>query len=485
MKNLRQKATSAFLWDYSGNLARQTATFVIGVFLARLLSPTEFGLIGMVMAFIGLSQGLLNLGLGAALVQRKDPSPLHYSSTFVMNVSLGLLLTAAAFFAAPVIARFYNEPRLIPITRALSVVLLLRSLTLVHQAWLRKHLRFNTITQIRLSAAVLSGLCGVGLAWHGFGVWSLVDQTLLGAVISLIGFWLLAGWKPTLRVSLPALKELWAFGIHMFSAGMLDALFTRADVFIVGKLFSATELGFFTRAKSLARFVIRFSSQSIGQVMFPVLSAIQDDQERFRRVTEQTLALVSFAAFALSGWLFVVARPFISLLLTDKWLPAAPILRLFCLSAYALPVNSIVLSVLKGKGHSRTFLQLEILKKVLYSVALVVGFQFGIRGFLIALAVTSFLSTGINMYASGKPVGLSLGRLARTVAPYGVAAIGAATALVFLPSSSLGDFAHLLVYTAVFGLCYLLLNAALRTGGLHIAVTVVMDAVGRPRSISQ
>ena len=479
MISLKEQTTSAFLWDYSGNVVGMGTTFVIGVILARLLPPADFGLVAMVAVFIGLVQGLMDFGLSGALVQRSKPSAEHFTSAFAVNVVLGLMLAGLAFAAAPLVARFYDEPRLILITRVLALGFILRSLTLVHEAWLRKHLKFQTLTQIRIGASILGGSVGIVLAWQGWGVWSLVAQSLVSASASVGGFWSLGGWKPGRTFSFTALKELWAYGSHMFAAGLLNTVFTKVDVLIVGKLFSAADLGFFTRAKGLVRIVVRFSSDSVGRVMFPVLSTIQDQEERFRRVSVQTLALVSFAAFFLSGWLYVVAYPLIVLLLTETWVPAAPMLRLFCLSAYVVPVNSIILSMLKSKGRSKIFLQLEVIKKALYLLALIVGFRSGIGGYLIALAVISVINTAINMVASARVAGLSGTALPRVVTPYGLAAVAAGAAVTLIPAARMGDGLLLVSSTMAFAAVYLLVNWMLRTDGPGLALSTVRQILRR------
>jgi len=477
VKSLKQRAISAFAWDYSGALVRQATTFAIGVFLARLLTPREFGLVGMVMVLIEMSHAILDLGLGAALIQRKHPSPLHYSSTFVLNIGLGVLLTLATLLVAPWIARFYALPELLPIARALSPVFFLRSLVLVHDTWLRKHLRFDRLTQIQLASAFVGGCTGIIFAWTGLGVWSLVGQTLATALASVAGFWLFGGWEPRARISLGALRELWGFGIHLFAAGMLDQLFAKIDVLIVGKLFNATTLGLFSRAKTMARFIVRFSSDSIAQVMFPVLSEIQDDTARFHRAAGQTLAIVSFGAFALTGWLFCVASPLISVLLTDKWLAAAPILRLFCFSTYVYPVNSVVLSLLTSSGHSRAFLRLEIIKKAFYMAALFVGFRFGVSGYLVALAVVGFINTLINVWVTGRAVDLPLTFFATGILPYSLTAVAASWFALLLPVGGSGNVVRLVLSTVGFTGMYLGLNIIFRTRGLRLALTIAAGLV--------
>lgn len=478
-RTLKEDATSAFLWDYSGNLAGAGATFVIGVILARLLAPEEFGLVAMVAVFIALVQGLMDFGLSGALVQRSNPTEEHFMSAFVVNVLLGLTLAGAAYAAAPLIARFYDESRLVLITRVLGLGFVLRSLCLVHEAWLRKHLKFKALTQIRIGASLVGGGVGIALAWTGWGVWSLVAQSLVSASIRTCGLWVLSGWRPRRTFSFNALGELWAYGSHMFTAGILNTVFTKVDVLIVGRLFSAAELGFFTRAKRLIQFVVRFSSDSVARVMFPVLSSIQDEDERFRRISIQTLSMVSFAAFFLSGWLYVVAQPLIVLLLTDTWSPTAPLLQLFCLSGYVLPVNSIVLSMLKSKGHSKVFLLLEVIKKSLYLPALVFGFRFGIHGYLIALAVVSLINTGVNMVVTARVTGLTVREMPMTVAPYVLSAVIAGTVSMVIPVEGFGETLMLIGSTLVFATVYLLMNWILRTDGPPLALATLRSLLQR------
>jgi len=479
VKSLKRRAIDAFAWDFSGNLARQVVTFVLGIYLARLLSPREFGLVGMVMVFIELSQGVVDLALGPALIQKPNPSSLHYNSTFLVNVLMGLLMTMAAFLLAPWIAGFYEAPSLVRITQALAPFFLLRSLMIVPESLLRKRLSFDLLTQVYLAAAIVGGGVGVVMAWGGLGVWSLVAQILLTNVVSVAGLWLFGGWQPRLEFGFAELRELWGFSSPLFAAGMLDQVFTRADTVIVGKLFNASTLGLYSRAKSLTRLVIRFTSESIGQVMFPVLSEILEEKDRFRRVVEQSLIVVCFASLALSGWLFVVATPLILVLLTEKWLAAAPILQLFCLSAYVFPVNSVVLSILKSRGHTRTFLRLEIVKKTLYGVALFVGFQFGIFGFLYALAITGVVNTTINMAVSGRSVDLKLPFFLEIAVPYVAFSTVSAGVTHFLIPVLDNPIKTLLLSTTVFIMLYMALNILFRTKGLRLTITLARHFLER------
>lgn len=479
-KPLRDTAASAFLWDYTGNLAGMGATFVIGVVLARLLPPSEFGLIAMVTVFTGMVQGFMDLGFSSALVQRSESRAEHFNTVFLVNVVLGIALCAAAVIAAPWIARFYGRPELIPVTRALALGFILRSFGLVHQARLRRGLEFRSLTAVRLLAAAVGGGVGIGLAWTGWGVWSLVNQSLVSAFTSTAALWGFSRWRPGRRVSADAFVELWSFGSHLFAAGLLNTVFTRVDALIVGRLFGAADLGFFTRAKGLIRLVVRISSDSVSRVMFPVLSSIQDEDERFRRVSLQTLVLVSFAAFALSGWLWVVAEPLIVLLLGRPWLPSAAMLRLFCLTAYVVPVNSIILSMLKSRGHSRAFFRLEIIKKAFYLAALLVGFQWGIEGFLLALAVVSVINTAINMGVTARKVGIAGQAFPTVVVPFALAAVVAAwSAAAAVAVRPMGDWASLGSGSLMFAAGYLLINGLLRTGGPGLALRTVRDVFRR------
>ena len=375
------KIVKSFAWDFAGRSGSQVASLIIGIILARILTPVEFGLIGMAMVFIAVSEIFTNLGLSSALIQRSNPTEEHFSSSFYLNTGAALALTLLFIVLAPVIAGFFNNEEITGLVRVLSLSLLIGSFSVVQEARLRKTMRFDLLAKAKLISSVLSGIVGISMAFLGFGVWSLVTQTLLGRLLTTGYYWFVSTWRPKLLFKINAIKELWSYSFKLFISGIIDTVYNQLDSIIIAKIFSATELGLYSKAKSLNRFVIKYSSESIGSVTFPAMAAIQEDRKRMIELGLKAETLIAFVSFGLLGWLYVAAESLILTLIGPKWQAAIEIFRILCLSGFAYPLSAATLSMLKASGDSGSFLKVEVWKKIVGLAGLSIGFMFGLKGF--------------------------------------------------------------------------------------------------------
>jgi len=404
--NLKTQGTSAFLWDFSGKLALQGTGFVISIFLARLLEPSEFGLIAMVMVIMGIAGIFADVGLGGALVQRKRVLPIHYNSVFYFNMVVASLLSLLTYLSAGLIADFYGNPELILLTQVLSVMFVLGAVNSVHVVQFRKALNFKVLTQINFISSVLGGVVGVFLAFKGAGVWSLVAQQLISAVLSGILLWHTSVWRPSLTFSFKALFGLWGFGFRMFLSGFLAMVSERLDSIIIGKLFPPATLGFFQRAKALDQLVISYASGSLMSVLFPLLSQVKNDLPRFQNIIIKSLGIICFVTFFLLGTLFLVSEELIVMLFTEKWLPSVELFQILVLSGFAYPISALLVNVLSSRGNSKAFLRLEIYKRIIGIGNFVVLYFWGIEAYLYGLIVTSSLSLSLNILFASREIRL-------------------------------------------------------------------------------
>jgi len=397
MSTLKSQAKSALIWDFSGKIARNGMGFVVSIFLARLLEPSEFGLIAMVMVVIGIAQIFTDVGLGGALIQRRKVLPIHYSSVFYFNLAVAVLLACATYASAKQIGDFYDNPELIPLAEVLSVSFVIYALSSVQNIRLRKDLNYALPTKIALFASLVSGIIGISLAFMGAGVWSLVAQQLSQGIVYNIVIWNKAQWRPDRRFSWRALRQLWVYGFRMFLSGFLEAIFSRLDALIIGKLFDAATLGLFQRAKSLNEFVIKYSSGSLMSVLFPVLSKIQRDLPKFQNIVLKSYGIIAFVTFLLLGLLYVLSQELIVLLYGERWLLSVEYFKILALSGFAYPLSALLVNVLSSRGNSKAFLRLEIYKKIIFSINFPIGFMWGIEGFLYGLAVASAVAVYVNI----------------------------------------------------------------------------------------
>ena len=464
------KLIKSFAWDLAGRVGSQIASAAIGIILARLLTPAEFGLIGMAMVFIGISGIFTNLGLSSALVQRTNPTEEHYSSSFYLNVTASLFLTVLFILLAPAIARFFKNEDLTDIVRVLSLSLLISGFTVVQEARLRKNMRFDLLTKARIISSVSSGAVGVTMAFTGFGVWSLVVQTLLGRVITTGYYWFVSDWKPKLLFRLKALKELWSYSINLFFSSVIDTAYGQLDSLIIAKVFSARELGLYSKARALNQFVIKYSSESIGSVTFPAMSEVKDDRRKMIELGLHAEKLIAFVSFALLGWLFVAAGPLILTLYGRQWEPAVEIFRLLCLSGFAYPVSAATLSMLKASGDSRSFLKVEVWKKIVGLAGLAIGFSFGLKGYLISLVITGSIAVLLNMFYTGRSLNMTVGHQLYPLLPYLMISVVASFLIDILPIQFELNIINLILVTTSFFTLYMGANYLLKTEGAELFI---------------
>ena len=397
MSSLRQKGIEAFIWDFFGKILIYGSSFIVTIVLARLLTPSDFGIIAVLMAIIGIASVLFDIGLVGALIQRKRVLDIHYSSVFYFNISVGLILTLLMFFLASNIAEFYNNQALQSYLETVSILFTLIAFHTVQTVILRRDLNFKQLTKLNFFASVSSGFIGVILALFSFGIWSLILQVIFREVLFNIAIWYSSAWNPTFNFSIKALRQLWSYGFHMFLAQVLTTVYQKLDYMIIAKLFPVATLGYFHQAKHLNTFAITYFSSSLMSVLFPLLSKIQYETKRFQSVVIEVLGLLLFVTFFILGELYLVADEFIILLLGEQWEASVYYFKLFLLSGFAYPISALMVDILKSRGKAKEFLKLEVYKTIIMFSNLYVLYVFGIEYFLYSLIVTSTFATLLNI----------------------------------------------------------------------------------------
>jgi len=396
----------------------RSVQFVIGIILARLLLPEQFGLIGMLTIFIAVGQCFLDSGFGAALIRKREATPTDICSIFYFNVAVGLVVTSLLSLAAPWIATFFKQPTLIPLTRALSLTIVINSLGLIQNVMLNKQINFKTQTKISLIAGVLSGTIGVSLAVAGFGVWSLAIQQVSSALIRNGCLWIFRPWRPALLFSFKALREMFSFASRLLCVWFLSVIFDNIYLVVIGKLYSAADLGFFTRAKALREVPTQTLWEMVGRVTFPVFATIQDDTDRVKRGLKKALTTLALVNFPMMIGLAVTARPLVLVLLTEKWAESIPYFQLLCLVGLSFPVYGINLNVVQALGRADIYFRLEIVKKVLIGINIAVTWQWGISAMICGMFVVEIISYNLNSYYTGILIGYPMREQLRDLFPY-------------------------------------------------------------------
>lgn len=401
-ESLRKKTLYGMSWSFAENLSQQGIQFVIGVLIARVLSPSDYGMVGMLAIFTAISQTLINSGFSTAIVRKTDRTQTDLSTAFWFNMAVGLALYFILFLSGPLIARFYNEPLLSDLIKVTALTLILNSLCIVQQALFTIKMDFKTQAKISVTASLVTGITGVAMAYNGFGVWSIVWPGVAGGAVRCVMLWVSSKWRPDKVFSKRSFRELFSFGSKLLVSGLIDTLYNNIYPIIIGKKFSATDLGYYTRADGYSQLPATTITNVMQRVTFPMLCEIQNDMSRLERVYRQLLRLSAFVVFPAMVGLAALAEPLIRFMITDKWLMCVPYLQILCFSLMWYPIHAINLNLLQVKGRSDLFLKLEIIKKIIGILTIIIAVPFGIMWMCVGKVISSILCLIINTYYTGK-----------------------------------------------------------------------------------
>ena len=405
-ESLKNKTVKGTIWSTLERFSVQGIQFVVMIIMARILTPEDYGLVGMLAIFIAISQSLIDSGFSQALIRKQDRNEVDNSTVFYFNIGVGLVLYFILFFSASIIADFYNEPLLIPITRTIGLSLVFNSLVVVQRALLTIRLDFKTQAKASFAGVIVSGVVGIWMAYTGYGVWAIVLQQLTNLAIITVLLWVLSHWKPIWAYSWKSFKELFSFGSKLLASGLLDTIYRNLYLIVIGKVFKASDLGYYTRAHQFTDFASSNITGILQRVTYPLLCTIQDDDNRLADVYRRLLKTSAFIVFPLMMGLAAVARPMILSFLTEKWLFSASLIQILCFSQMWYPVHAINLNLLQVKGRSDLFLRLEIIKKVIGVIILCITIPFGLIVMCCGMIANSIIALIINTHYTGKLIHL-------------------------------------------------------------------------------
>lgn len=429
---MKHKTVKGLGWSALDNAARYGMQFVIGIVLARLLSPDDYGLLGLVGIFTVVSTALVNGGFTTALIRKKNATDDDYNTVFICNFSMSLLLYAVIFVCAPLIAGFFNREELTPLVRVSSLGLIIGALGMVQQTRLTKRIDFKTQTKITLVASAVSGVVGIGMALAGFGVWALVAQQLMIQVLETLQLYIYNRWLPRLRFSVESFHDLFGFGWKMMVSRLLDVVWKELTEVVVAKFYSPATLGQYTRAKHYVKLLSSNLTMVVERVTYPVLSSIQDDKQRmvsaYRRIIRTSMFITTVSLFSLGA----VSEPLIYCMIGPKWHEAATYLPILCINFSLYPLHAINLNMLKVQGRSDLFLGLEIIKRIISLAPLFVGAFVGIIPMLLVNMFVGIIAYFLNSYYSGRLLGYSSWMQLRDIAPSYALSVTIALSVWFL-----------------------------------------------------
>lgn len=395
---LKKRAISGMFWSFSGSISNQAVQLIIQIILARLLLPSDFGIIGMITIFIAVSQSLVDCGFANALIREANPTQEDYSTVFYYNFSMSAFLYAVLFFLSGPISAFFNEPRLVAILRAVALILVINSFGFIQNTILVKNLDFKTQTKINITAAVSSGIIAIVFALAGFGVWSLVIKTISMQIILAALMCITIKWVPVLKFNKSSFKKFFGFGWKLMASGVIDTLYNNLYYVVIGKVFSADRLGYYTNADKITSTATISLTTSVQKVTYPLLSGIKEDEEALRSAYRKLIKTSVYIIFPVLLGLAGAAETLVAVVFGAKWLPSAAYIRILCLGCMLYPLHSINLNILQVKGRSDLFLKLEIIKKAI-GITLIISalyLRLGITGLLWAGVVSSYVAYFLN-----------------------------------------------------------------------------------------
>ena len=479
MSDLKTRTYRGAVWSAVDAIGARLVQFVIGIILARLLSPAEFGLIGMLAIFIAISQSLLSSGFVSALVQKEKVTTTDSSSVFYFNIAISVVLVSLFWLTAPLVASFYGQPLLTPMARALSLVVIVSGFSVVQSAMLTRNMDFRIQTKVSLGAGVCSGAIGIVMAYLGYGVWSLVVQQVSAAIFRTVLLWVFNSWRPRLVFSLTSLRRMFKFGSNVLASSLLSQAFQNIHYVVIGRLFTAADLGFYTRAKHMEQLPAATLTSIVSRVAFPAFSTIHTDDARLTRGLRKVLSVVMLFTAPVMVGLAVVAEPLVVALLTDTWLPSVPYLQLLCLVGLITPLHVLNMNVLMAKGRSDLSLRLDIAKKSLTLISIAIAWRWGIVALIVGQIVVSTLSLGLNTHYTRKFLGYgALGQI-KDVAVYLVFALVMGIGVYSLTLLSFPGPALLLLTQIVTGFgIYLLLCCAFRPPAFLEVLSLLRSRLG-------
>lgn len=464
---------SNLIWKFAERISAQLVTTVVSIVLARLLDPSHFGAIAMVTIFITFANVFVSDGLGSALIQKRDADALDFSSVLYFNVFLSFILYLLLYIVAPYISAFYGDGYeiLTPVLRVLSFRLILSAINSVQQAYVSKQMIFKKFFCATLFGTVLSAVVGIVMAYKGFGVWALVAQYLTNTTVDTIVLAISLGKKPLLKFSFERVKYLFGFGIKILGTSLLITIYQELRSLIIGKKYSSSELAYYEKGRQFPLLLVTNIDSSISAVLFPKMSNEQDDREKIKNTTRSSIRLCSFIMCPMMLGLAAVARNFVSLLLTDKWLPCVPLLQLFCIVYLFQPIHSANMQAIKAMGEGGIYLKLEIFKKVIELIVLLITIWISVKAMVVGIAICTTTFTFVNAYPNIKLIGYTFKDQMSDVMP-SIAMAGFMAIIVWLLGKiQFPIFLLLVIQVVVGGVIYIVLAVLLKNKELNFLLS--------------
>jgi O-antigen/teichoic acid export membrane protein len=470
------------VWDFTGKIVNQLIAFLVSMILARLLTPNEFGIMGIALAFVGFSNIFLDLGFKNAVIIHQQKADELYSSILWVNVFVALVLSVIFFVSAPAIAKFYKEEQVASVIRWAVLMFLINAFTLMPNALNIKSLRFRELAYISIFSAFVSGGIAIWMAYAGFGIWSILARSVINGLLTCILNWLLCKWLPLLKVSFAQLKTIWGYSTRLFATTLMEIVVQKIDVLIMARVYNTMTVGYYTRAQSLDNISRELTSGSMYSVFFPYFGRIQNDPEKIKTLYLKCLNIVTCVLVLLTGGLYLNARDIFVLLFTEKWLPSVPFFNILTITGYFLTINVIMNILVAGIGRSKEYLRAEIVKKVIIIVSFVIGFMGDVEHFLVAVLISSILGLLVMAYTVRMVSNISILLQLRVIALYLGLGIGCVLLVSLVqPYIALNKFWRIVIIGGLYMGIFIALNYLIKTSAYTLASGIVRSLIRKEK----
>lgn len=470
---LKKKTVSSLLWRFLERCGAQGVTFLVTIVLARLLVPEVYGLMALVTVFTAILQVFVDSGMGNALIQKKDADDLDFSSVFFFNLVMCIALYILLFFCAPVIAAFYHNPELISVIRVLGITLLISGVKNVQQAYVSRKLQFKRFFFATLGGTIGAAVIGITLAYMGFGIWALVSQNLFNTMIDTLILWFTVRWRPKLLFSFERLKGLLRYGWKLLVSSLLHTFYLNLRTLIIGKLYMPADLAYYEKGQSFPTLIVSNINASIDSVLLPTMSGVQDSRESVKAITRRAIVTSSYLMWPMMVGLAVVAKPLVVLLLTEKWLAAVPFLQISCFALGLEPLQTANLNAIKAMGRSDIYLKLEIIKKSISILILLLSMHFGVKAIAVSGLAYSVIATMFNASPNKRLLGYSYFEQIKDILPCFVLALLMGIVVYPIALIPIPTIVTLVIQVVMGAIIYVKLSAILKLESFYYIFNII------------
>ncbi len=486
--SLKRKTIMGTVWKFMERMSNQIISFIVSIILGRLLLPEDYGIIALVSVFITICDKLVVSGFATSLIQKKDADNVDFSTVFFFSLAMSLVLYAAMFFSAPLIADFYSaydRELLISVIRVMSIQLIITAVNSVQSAYVSRTMQFKKTFIVAICSTLLSAIVGIGMAYAGYGVWALVAQNCVSAGSIMIIMWLIIGWRPQLKFSFQKFKSLFAYGWKIFAASIIKVLYNELRSIVIGKAYTPADLAFYNKGQSFPLIIESNVGGTIDSVLFPAISKTQDSKDGMRLVLRRAIKTTTYVLMPLFMGLAAVSEPLIKILLTEKWLPCVPYMQILCFAFMFMPIEIDNLQAIKAMGRSDIALKLEIIKKVIGVALLIVSIPFGVKAIALSMLIGAIVNAIVDALPNRKLLGYKFSHQIVDIFPnflLSLVMFGCVYALSFL---NINVFALLALQIASGAAIYLILSVTFKIESFNYILNTLKSILNRNKNVQK